>query len=232
MLDALQLTGRAGDHVVAIDLPPATVHRDTASALRALHDAARADGIELRVASGFRDFERQAAIWNAKWRGERVLLDADGVPLDATALDPDERVDRILDWSALPGASRHHWGCDIDVFDAAALPPGTGPQLLPSEFAPDGPFEPLLAWLEHHAPRFGFFRPYRTDRGGVRPEPWHWSHAPVSLDAQAAIDVDAIAAALQAARIEGVEHVLPRLDALFARFVVAVDAPTPAVVVA
>ncbi len=35
-----------------------------------------------------------------------------------------ERVAAILVWSALPGASRHHWGTDCDVIDAAALPPG------------------------------------------------------------------------------------------------------------
>ena len=27
--------------------------------------------------------------------------------------------------------------------------------------------------------RYGFFRPYRTFRGGVLPEPWHLSYAPV-----------------------------------------------------
>ena len=31
--------------------------------------------------------------------------------------------DAILLWSALPGASRHHWGTDFDVFDRAAVPP-------------------------------------------------------------------------------------------------------------
>ena len=37
----------------------------------------------------------------------------------------------ILEWSALPGASRHHWGSEFDVFDLAALPEGYRVQLLP-----------------------------------------------------------------------------------------------------
>ncbi|MCU0869921.1 MAG: M15 family metallopeptidase [Burkholderiales bacterium] len=232
MFDPLQLTGRSRDHVVSIDPPRAVVHRDTAAALRAMHAAARADGFELRVASGFRDFDRQAAIWNAKWRGERVLLDPVGVPLDAAALSPHQRVDAILDWSALPGASRHHWGSEVDLFDAAALPEGAVPDLVPAEFTAGGPFAPLFAWLVEHAATFGFFRPYATDRGGVRPEPWHWSHAPVAAQALAALDATLLADALRAAPIDGLEHVLPRLSALHARYVLAVDAPPAAVVVA
>ncbi|MCZ8486094.1 D-alanyl-D-alanine carboxypeptidase family protein [Vibrio lentus] len=27
-----------------------------------------------------------------------------------------QKLSAILRWSALPGASRHHWGCDFDVF--------------------------------------------------------------------------------------------------------------------
>jgi len=28
--------------------------------------------------------------------------------------------------------------------------------------------------------QFGFFRPYRQDKGGVAPEPWHLSYKPLS----------------------------------------------------
>ena len=39
-------------------------------------------------------------------------------------LAPDALIETILLWSALPGGSRHHWGTDVDVFDAAAVAPG------------------------------------------------------------------------------------------------------------
>ena len=116
--------------------------------------------------SSFRDFDRQLQIWNAKFSGARALLDAAGRPLDATALSPAARIDAILLWSALPGASRHHWGTDVDLIDRAATPAGYRVQLTPAEFAAGGPFARLHDWLEAHAARFGFFRPFRGDAFG------------------------------------------------------------------
>ena len=87
----------------------------------------------------------------------------------------------ILLWSALPGASRHHWGTEIDVIDRAALRPGQHAQLIPAEYCAEGVFGGLDRWLTEHAGAFGFFRPYDRDRGGVQPEPWHLSFAPVSV---------------------------------------------------
>jgi len=78
-----------------------------------LRRAARADGIDLKPLSSFRDFARQLAIWNGKFSGERPMYDALGVKLNAAALTPWERIEAILLWSALPGASRHHWGTDV-----------------------------------------------------------------------------------------------------------------------
>ena len=80
--------------------------------------AAAADGIDLVAFSSFRDFDRQLAIWNGKFRGERPMQDRAGRRSTPGALSPAERVAAILWWSALPGASRHHWGTDFDVMDA------------------------------------------------------------------------------------------------------------------
>ena len=97
------------------------------------------------------------------------------------ALDEPAAVEAILLWSALPGASRHHWGTDVDVVDRSACPPGYRPQLMTAEFAPRGIFAKLDGWLAANMGHFGFFRPYTRDRGGVLPEPWHLSYAPVSV---------------------------------------------------
>lgn len=124
-MNALELTGRARTHVIEVPELGCSVHRDVVAPLLDLAAAARAEaGIELSVVSAFRDFGRQCDIWNAKWRGERALLDRSGRPLAAQGLDTDARIDAILAWSALPGASRHHWGTDLDVIDRAALPSG------------------------------------------------------------------------------------------------------------
>jgi hypothetical protein len=84
-------------------------------------------------------------------------------------LTPAERVAAILWWSALPGTSRHHWGTDFDVLDAAAMPAGYKLQVIPAEYLEGGPFHRLTTWLDAHMGAFGFFRPYTTDRGGVAP---------------------------------------------------------------
>ena len=73
-----------------------------------------------RRSSSFRDFARQLQIWNGKFSGERPMFDAGGRPARRGALSPRERIDAILLWSALPGASRHHWGTDLDLIDRNA----------------------------------------------------------------------------------------------------------------
>lgn len=224
-LDPQELTGRTRRHVVDLESPPCTLHRAAVAPFLDMRAAAAADGIDLWPVSSFRDFARQAAIWNAKFRGERPLLGRDGDPLDASDLSSGERVETILLWSALPGASRHHWGSEIDVIDAAAVPPGYRIELVPSEFAAGAIFARLDCWLAENAQRFGFFRPYSTDRGGVRPEPWHLSYAPVSVPALAATSAALLREALLHEPIEGLEQVMQRLDAIHERFVTRVDPP-------
>src|SRR5579859_3847459 len=131
MLNYLEVTGRAATHVRDLADPQCCVHVQVVEALLALREAARAAEIDLQVVSAFRDFNRQLAIWSGKFSGARPLLDAAGQPLNHSELYESALIDAILIWSALPGASRHHWGSDFDVIDAAAVPPGFRPQLTP-----------------------------------------------------------------------------------------------------
>ena len=187
--------------------------------------AAAAAGVDLAAFSSFRDFDRQMVIWNGKFRGEREMQDRAGRKLDALALPPAERVAAILWWSALPGASRHHWGTDFDVMDLAALPAGYRIKVVPAEYGPGGPFHRLTNWLDANMHAFGFFRPYATQRGGVSPEPWHLSHAPVARRAQQALSLERLREVLAASDIEGKEAVLESLAGNFRRYVLDVDPP-------
>jgi LAS superfamily LD-carboxypeptidase LdcB len=223
-----ELTGRIASHVAPLPGFPVLLHAEVIAPFLALRAAAAAAGIDLVPVSGYRDFARQCLIWNEKYRGQRPLLDRQGGPLDAALLPPAARIDAILVWSALPGASRHHWGTDLDVIDAAALPPGYRARLVPEEFAPGGPFARLGGWLAGHAADFGFYRPYGQDRGGVLPEPWHLSHSAVATRALGALTVEVLRQALDGAGLEGGEAVLARLADLHARYVLNVD-PAPAV---
>jgi LAS superfamily LD-carboxypeptidase LdcB len=164
-------------------------------------------------------------IWNQKWRGERPLLDRAGRLLHVDDLAPTRRVAAILAWSAPPGASRHHWGTDADVYDRAAISQGYRLQLVPEEYGPDGPFARLTAWLDEHMGRFGFYRPYRTDRGGVAPEPWHLSHGPTAREASRRLRLATIRDAISVAELEGRAALLRQLPRIYPRFVRAVDPP-------
>lgn len=156
------------------------VHPSIVDDFLGLQSAAAGEGINLQIASSFRDFDRQLAIWNAKASGERSLLDDDGHVLNFEDLNDWQRVQAILRWSALPGSSRHHWGCDLDIYDAAAMPKGYQLQLTPQEYSPDGLFSRLIEWLPDALPRFAFYRPYAQDSGGTAPEAWHISHRPTA----------------------------------------------------
>jgi LAS superfamily LD-carboxypeptidase LdcB len=221
----MQVTGRVATHVRDVADPPCVLHPRTAEALLSMRAEAKQAGIDLYVVSAYRDFNRQLAIWSAKFNGRRPLLDPSGAALDHAKLHESALIDAILIWSALPGASRHHWGSEVDVLDAAALGPGERAQLLAQEYAPGGRFERLNGWLDSNIGRFGFFRPYATWQGGVRPEPWHLSYAEVSVPALQVLSQEVLREAIEAADMPGKQTVLARLPELYQRYVLAVDGP-------
>jgi len=227
-MNNLELTGRARTHVVELDQPHCVLHYGAVTSFLAMRDSAATAGIDLVAASSFRDFDRQLHIWNGKWRGERPLLDRDGRSLDGTALDEAARIDAILCWSALPGGSRHHWGTDCDLIDAAALPDGYRVQLVPGEYAPGGVFERLTKWLDGNMGRFGFYRPYASAHCGAGMEPWHVSYWPVAAEALEALTLPLLRDALAGSEILGKEQVLERLPEIYTRFILAVDSHAPA----
>jgi LAS superfamily LD-carboxypeptidase LdcB len=225
MLDELELTGRTRSHVEQRDVLRAALHRAVVEPFLAMSADAAREGIDIAVASGFRDFEAQQRIWDMKYRGERPLYDAEGNVREHAALAEAELVEAILCWSALPGASRHHWGTEIDVYDRAAMPQGYRLRLLPQEAAPGGLFHRLHCWLDAHMDRYGFYRPYATYRGGVLPEPWHLSYAPVSVPATRALTLELLERAVSTSTVLGKRHVLGRLAEIHERYVRSVDMP-------
>jgi LAS superfamily LD-carboxypeptidase LdcB len=113
----------------------------------------------LKIISGTRNFERQKEIWEGKWA--RFAKDAPA---------PKDRALKILEYSSMPGSSRHHWGTDIDLND-----------LNNSSFEKGGKHEKVYQWLAEHAHEYGFCQPYTAGRpSGYREEKWHWSYTPLS----------------------------------------------------
>jgi LAS superfamily LD-carboxypeptidase LdcB len=190
-----------------------------------MREAAARAGFDLVPVSSFRDFDRQRAIWNAKFRGERPVLDRAGRPVNVSALDAGARVETILLWSALPGASRHHWGSDIDVADGKAMAAGHVPRLEAAEYRRGGPCAALSGWLTANMRRFGFYRPYTRRGRGVQPEPWHLSYAPVAQPALARMSARLLAEAIKGAGVDGEAEILARLPMIRERYLLDVDAP-------
>jgi LAS superfamily LD-carboxypeptidase LdcB len=223
--DEWELTGHARTHVLQYAAPRFAALPEVGAAFLAMRGAALQDGIDILPCASYRPFEAQVRIWNKKFSGQAPLYDMHGRERDRAVLAPPEIVLAILGWSGIPGASRRHWGTDIDVFDRAAKPPGYRVKLLPEEVAPGGVFVSLHRWLDAEISRFGFFRPYRTYRSGMYPEPWHLSHVVCAQAALGALDVDMVARAVRGSDMLGRELVLEMLPELYRTHVLDIDPP-------
>ncbi len=195
------------------------IHKEMVLAYQQLQNAAKQVGLELTIASGFRSFERQLMIWNNKFTGKAVVKDAQGNTVNINALTELEKIHAILLYSALPGASRHHWGCDIDIYAANLLSTEKTLQLELWEYQEGGPFASLSLWLTTHMQTWDFYFPYASYQGGVAAEPWHISYAPLSHKYQQCFNSKALANVLEHSSIQGKETIIKHLDAIIARYV-------------
>jgi len=153
----------------------------TLNAFEQFCNSAKEQGFEPKIESGHRTFERQLLIWNEKVLGKRKILDENGKEIQRASLGDLDCMKTILLWSALPGTSRHEWGTDIDVIDAAAVPADYEAELTIEEsFGVFGNFHKWLNAQIESEKSFGFRRVFLPGMGRVQPEPWHLSYAPES----------------------------------------------------
>ncbi|UOB18342.1 M15 family metallopeptidase [Abyssalbus ytuae] len=134
-----------------------------------MQEDAKKKNIHIKIVSGYRDFEKQKNIWKRKY--ERYI---------SQGLIPEQAIQKIIEYSTIPGTSRHHWGTDIDIIDENAT--YSGDVLVPEKFHGNGPFCKLKEWLDKNANKYGFYIVYtnNANRKGFKYEPWHYSYAPVS----------------------------------------------------
>ncbi|MCB9282541.1 MAG: M15 family metallopeptidase [Lewinellaceae bacterium] len=145
------------------------LRKDVFEAYKKMHAAAKAEGVNLVIISATRPFKYQKGIWEAKWNGQRLV---EGKDLSKTIPDPKQRALKILEYSSMPGTSRHHWGTDFDLND------------LEDAYFQSGAGKKVYEWLTAHASAYGFCQVY-TPKGADRPEgyneeKWHWSYVPVA----------------------------------------------------
>ena len=183
------LTGTTTAHLDSSGI----MHKMAYRAYLDLRTAALKEGVDVRIVSGFRSFDRQLAIYNRKYMRYRNK--------GFTSL---QAIQNIILYSTIPGTSRHHWGTDIDIIDANAQQPA-GDVLNEAHYHGDGVFCKLKDWMDLRAAEFGFYLTYTANhhRTGFNYEPWHYSFRPLALKyLEQYLDID-ITALIEESDIRG-----------------------------
>ena len=171
------------------------LQKEAYTAFEKMRKAALADGIKIRVVSSYRGFEHQKGIWTRKYNR-----------FTKQGMSPQEAIAKIIEYSTIPGTSRHHWGTDIDIVDGGVPQPKS--VLEPDHFSKGKVFYIFKEWMDVNANKFGFYLVYTAKEGrkGFKYEPWHFSYKPISkemLKQYKSIDIKAM---LQKEKIVGSEH--------------------------
>ena len=219
------LTGKSREHLLNLPTPHSPHHFLQAQAINAfqgLQQSAVKHGFNLQPASSFRDFARQQLIWNGKFNGERKVHDDAGNALDLSRLDDWQKAQAILRWSALPGASRHHWGTEIDIFDPDLLPQDQSLQLEPWEYEKGGYFFELSEFLTENLPHFDFSLPFMQmpAEKKIGREPWHISYMPLAEKAKQLFSAEVLLQAWEKEEIGGKATLQQHLPQIFEQYFV------------
>lgn len=120
--------------------------------LQKMFDDARATGLDLYVASGYRTEERQKELMTEKVRLYRVQ-----------GYSKKEAEKLARQWVAEAGTSEHQLGIAVDI--------NANQEVCSSEA--------VYGWLEEHAHEYGFIKRYPSDKvhiTGIAHEPWHYRY--------------------------------------------------------
>ena len=163
-----QLLGKGNPDLTG-DTYTSKMNKEARIAFEKMKTAALKDGINIEVISAYRSFQKQKNIFENKYK--RFINEG---------LNPIQSVEKIIEYSTIPGTSRHHWGTDIDIIDANYPKPKS--VLEEENFYGNGPYCHLKNWMDRHSESYGFYEVYtkNPNRKGVKYEPWHFSYAPVS----------------------------------------------------
>lgn len=222
-MNYLFLTGRENKNLVEYKEEDRTylLSKEAKEGFLKLKEQLSNHGINLSLVSSYRSFEHQLRIWNGKASGQRKLYDKDENLLNYQDLSPIEIIHAILRWSALPGASRHHWGTEIDVFDAN-IKEVSEVNLTLKECDKD--FNDLYQHLDQYLKQCGFHRPYALDLGGVSPEPWHLSFSKESQELEENYSIDTIIKSLNETQdMQFKDIVLENIEEIFQKYIINVS---------
>ena len=135
-----------------------------------MQNDAKKEGVEILIVSGYRSYQKQKDIWNNKYN-KNFENEIFGI----------KNINRIIQYSTLPGTSRHHWGTDIDIIDKRFIPKGD--LLIEKNYSENGIYSQLFSWMKKNSKKYGFYLVYDNSpkRKGFKFEPWHYSYKPLSV---------------------------------------------------
>jgi len=145
------------------------LQKEAHDAFNKMQAEASKEGIRIKIISSYRSYNQQKSIWNRKYSY-----------LISTGLNSHQAILKVIEYSTLPGTSRHHWGTDIDIVDEAVTIPRYS--LVSRNYESKGVFENLKKWMDSNAEKFGFYLVYtnNSERKGFKYEPWHYSYRSLS----------------------------------------------------
>jgi len=145
------------------------LQKEALIAFERLQKEALKEGVSIHIVSAYRSFKQQKYIWNKKYN-----------KYISKGLSPKKTIEKIIEYSTIPGTSRHHWGTDIDIIDASVVPPNE--LLIAKNYEHKGVYFKLKKWMDKKAEKYGFYLVYNnnTNRKGFKYEPWHYSYKNLS----------------------------------------------------
>lgn len=120
--------------------------------LQDMFDAARAEGLHLFVADGYRT-----------WETQQGLLDEKIEAYKNEGYSDEEAEEKAKQWVALPGTSEHQLGLAVDI----------------NADTSQSTRDEVYAWLAENGYKFGFINRYPEDKTqitGTIYEPWHYRY--------------------------------------------------------
>lgn len=147
------------------------LRKEAGDAFEQMCEAAAKEGIEMYSQSSYRSYNRQLAIWERKFK-----------KFSSHGYSDKQVIKKIIEYSTIPGTSRHHWGTDLDIIDLKVTMPSD--PLLERHYLSGGVYSKLYDWMLTHANTYGFYQVYTNDmqRNGFKFEPWHWSYKPLATE--------------------------------------------------
>ena len=160
------LTGRGDLELVGDSYK---LQKETYNAFIKMQQGALRDHISIQIVSSYRSYNHQKNIWNRKFN-----------KFVSEGLSHNEAINKIIQYTTIPGTSRHHWGTDIDIIDGSVKPVRN--MLVEDNYLNDGIYSKLKQWMDLNSEKFGFYLVYNNDvkRKGFKYEPWHYSYKVLS----------------------------------------------------